>query len=323
MKINAFLISTLILLVGCNSSPKSNQRIIPNSSGNINAVTVVMPEDDWNSALGNSLRTLLEVPYEGLPLEEPQFSLKYLNPKVFSGFARQSRNIIWFVKDSLSDFQMMKDAFAKPQIVALFKGNDAEEQQFYLEENARLIRLTFSENERVEKLRRINKAPTTENSLKNRFGFSLVYPSAYETVKDTTNFIWIQKPITKGHLNLIAYTLPETALKQPVNKTIISIRDSIGKKYVPGRLPNSYMITEKAYLPYFYKTKLDKKDTYLTKGTWEVQNDFMAGPFINYMIRDTVQKRWVVVEGFSFAPSISKRDYMFELKTIISTLKIP
>lgn len=323
MKKSTFLIFVLILFVKCTSSPKGNQKIIPNSSGNINTVTVVMPEKDWNSGLGNSLRALLMVPYEGLPLDEPQFSLKYLNPKVFSGFARQSRNIIWFVKDSLSDFQMMQDAFARPQIVALFKGNDAEEHRFYLEENAALIRQSFSENERVEKLRRINKAPTTENSLKNRFGLSMIYPSAYETVKDTTNFIWIQKPITKGHLNLIAYTLPEAALKPPVNQTIIRIRDSIGKKYVPGRLPNSYMITEKAYLPYFYKTKLDQKETYLTKGTWEVQNDFMAGPFINYMIKDIVQKRWVVVEGFSFAPSISKRDYMFELNTIISTLKIP
>lgn len=323
MKKSTFLISALILLVGCTSSPKGNKRIIPDSSGNINTITVVMPERDWNSALGNTLRKLLAAPYEGLPLDEPQFSLKYLNPKVFSGFARQSRNIVWFVKDSLGDFRMMQDAFAKPQVVALFKGNDAEEQQFYLEENANLIRQSFKENERIEKLRRINKAPTTENSLNKRFGFSLVYPSAYETVKDTTNFIWIQKPITKGHLNLIAYTLPEAALKQPVNQTIINIRDSIGKKYVPGRLPNSFMITEKAYLPYFYKTKLDKKEAYLTKGTWEVQNDFMAGPFVNYMIKDTLQKRWVVVEGFSFAPSISKRDYMFELNTIISTFKIP
>ncbi len=322
MKKNVVFIFLIIVLIGC-SSPKGSQRIIPDSSGNINAVTVVMPEKDWNSTLGNTLRELLAAPYEGLPLDEPQFSLNYLNPKVFSGFARQSRNVIWFVKDSLSDFQMMQDAFARPQVVALFKGNDAEEQQFYLEENATLIRQTFSENERVEKLRRIAKAPTTETTLEDRYGISMVYPSAYETVKDTINFVWIQKPITKGHLNLIAYSLPENALKAPVNESILAIRDSIGALYVPGRLPNSYMITEKAYLPYFYKTTLDQKEAYLTKGTWEVQNDFMAGPFVNYMIKDTVQQRWMVVEGFSFAPSTSKRDYMFELNAIISTLKIP
>ena len=61
---------------------------------------------------------------------------------------------------------------------------------------------------------------------------------------------------------------------------------------------------------------------YLTKGTWEVKNDYMAGPFVNYMVKDTLNKRWMVVEGFAFAPSMSKRDYMFELNTIIGSLKV-
>jgi hypothetical protein len=39
------------------------------------------------------------------------------------------------------------------------------------------------------------------------------------------------------------------------------------------------------------------------------------------MIKDTVNKRWMVLEGFSFAPSISKRDYMFELNTILSSIR--
>ena len=81
------------------------------------------------------------------------------------------------------------------------------------------------------------------------------------------------------------------------------------------------MITEAAYLPYFYKTTLAGQKAFLTKGMWEVKKDFMAGPFINYMVQDSVTKDWIVVEGFDFAPSVSKRDYMFELNSILSTLK--
>ena len=47
----------------------------------------------------------------------------------------------------------------------------------------------------------------------------------------------------------------------------------------------------------------------------------MAGPYVNYIIKDTLNKRNIVIEGFSFAPSESKRDYMFELNTIITTMK--
>jgi hypothetical protein len=82
------------------------------------------------------------------------------------------------------------------------------------------------------------------------------------------------------------------------------------------------MITEKDYRPYFYKLNIGKKIIYETKGIWEVQNDFMGGPFINYVLKDKKSGEWVVVEGFAFAPSISKREYMFELNSILSTISI-
>ena len=81
------------------------------------------------------------------------------------------------------------------------------------------------------------------------------------------------------------------------------------------------MITEKAYRPYYYRTKLNGLETILTKGTWEVENDYMAGPFINYIVKDTQNKRYIVLEGFAFAPIENKRNYMFGLNSIITTLK--
>ena len=320
MKKSCFLL-IILLTFSCNDNPNISDAFVPQSSGKINHVTVVMPEKDWNSLLGEQVRNSMELIFEGLPLDEPQYSLVYMNPKAFSGFARQNRNILLFQKDTLVGLQLSKNKYARPQILAKINGPDAEVQGFYLEENAALIRQTIAENERIEKLRRIKKSPTTEKTLSRQLGISLIYPSAYKTVKDTTNFVWVQKPIRKGHLNIIAYNLPENVLKGKFNERILNIRDSIGKLYVPGRLKGSYLITERAFKPYFYKTKLNGKMSYLTKGTWEVANDFMAGPFVNYMIHDTDQKKWIVLEGFVFAPSISKREYMFELNTIISTFK--
>ncbi|PTM00340.1 MAG: DUF4837 domain-containing protein, partial [Candidatus Arcticimaribacter sp.] len=120
---------------------------------------------------------------------------------------------------------------------------------------------------------------------------------------------------------LIVYTLPLNEVSSNPLTQIKNMRDSIGKLYVPGRLPGSHMITEEAYLPYLFKTELDGKEAYLTKGMWEVKKDFMAGPFVNYKVKDEKNDQWIVVEGFAFAPSLSKRDYMFELNTIISSFK--
>jgi hypothetical protein len=316
-----FILILLWLSFSCDDGANKKSAYVPESSGNINHVTVVMPEKDWKASLGGKVKSELQEIYEGLPLDEPQFSLVYMNPKAFTGFARQNRNIIWFRKDSLEGFRLSQNQFARPQILATITGIDTESQAFYFQENTELLKQTLIENERKEKLRRIMKSPTTENTLSTRFGIELTYPSAYKTFKDTTNFVWIQKEVRKGHLNLIAYTLKENILEGSFNERILNIRDSIGKAYVPGRLDGSYQITERAFRPYFYRAIVDGKQAYLTKGTWEVANDYMAGPFVNYMIQDTLKNRILVVEGFVFAPTASKRDYMFELNTIISTLK--
>lgn len=309
----------VILIISCNEE-QTKLRYLPDSNANINHLTVVMPKKSWNGVLGNKTRSLLETPYEGLPFDEPQFTLNYIPPKVFTGFARNSRNILWFVKDSLAGFQLTEDLMAQPQVVAKVKGEDDDVQAYFLEDNIKLLKAVLTENERKEKVRRIKKSPTKDRHLHNRFKISLIYPTAYKIVKDTNNFIWIQKEIPKGHMNLIAYSLSFKALHGNVKKRIPEIRDSIGKTHIPGRLKGSYMITEKAYRPYFYKTQKGGRLTYLTKGTWEVANDFMAGPFVNYMIKDTLRKRWMVIEGFVFAPASNKRDQIFELNTILDTV---
>lgn len=320
-KINLFLLLSLsLLLFSCNSS--SSTAYVPESSGNINSLTVVMEEKYWSGELGNQIRDIFAAPYEGLPFDEPKYDLHYIPPKAFSGFARNSRNIIVFSKDTIDKINLAKNPWARPQVVTLISGEDSDVMRFYLDENQDLILRTYSENERTEKLRRISKSPNKDQGLFGKFKISLDYPSIYSTVKDTTNFLWIEKEVLKGHLNLIVYSLPmDTDLKN-LQKRIPEIRDSIGKIYVPGRLPNSYMITEKAYRPYYYLTKISGLESILTKGTWEVENDFMAGPFINYIVKDTQNNRYLVLEGFAFAPTESKRNYMFELNTIITTLKI-
>ena len=96
----------------------------------------------------------------------------------------------------------------------------------------------------------------------------------------------------------------------------------IGKKYIPGQIEGSYMITEEAYTPHVFEIEMLGRKTFETRGKWEVKDMYMAGPFLSYSVVDKPNNRIVVVEGFTFAPSIKKRDYMFELEAILKTLKI-
>ena len=119
------------------------------------------------------------------------------------------------------------------------------------------------------------------------------------------------------------FELPLGAIKENdsmVNQ-ITKMRDSIGEKYIPGPTDGSFMITEKKYSPIFFTTEIEGKKTYVTKGTWEVENAFMAGPYVNYVIEDKPNNRLLVMEGFAFAPSVEQREYMFELEAIIKSVK--
>jgi hypothetical protein len=48
----------------------------------------------------------------------------------------------------------------------------------------------------------------------------------------------------------------------------------------------------------------------------------MSGPFINYWIEDKANNRFLIAEGFVFAPSVEKRAYVFELEAIIQSISI-
>ena len=73
-------------LLSCQDKIDRKNAYVPESSGNLNHVNIVMPEKDWNSSLGEAVRKELQQIYEGLPIDEPQYSLNYLNPKTFTGF---------------------------------------------------------------------------------------------------------------------------------------------------------------------------------------------------------------------------------------------
>jgi hypothetical protein len=84
------------------------------------------------------------------------------------------------------------------------------------------------------------------------------------------------------------------------------------------------MITEKAYAPSIYESIIDNKPAYEIRGVWKIADDKipMGGPFINYAIEDKVNNRYLVAEGYVYAPSLDKREYVFELESIIKSIKI-
>lgn len=324
MKHLAIVIVFATLVLGCKKDSSKNQRLVPASSGNLNHLTVVVDNLLWEDNVGEAMRDVLAAPVNGLAIDEPLFTINQLPTQVFSGFTTKSRIIVKVEKGKTAGIKVGHDVYAKPQTVVYVSGATNDEIIEQLKSHATEIVDALKKEEIKEKQRRINLSLFDDTRLKEELGVSMKLPSVYRMAKDENGFFWIRKDITTGTMDLMVYAVPLSTLRpgDSLAMDVVKMRDSVGKAHIEGRLEGSYMITENKYAPFVFETEIDKKPTIETKGIWEVKNDFMAGPFINYAIEDKAKNRYVIIEGYAFAPSVDKRDYMFELEAIIRSAKI-
>jgi len=313
-----------LLFTGCQDSESKKPILLATSSGNINNISVVIENEMWEGSIGEALRKSLAAPVDGLPQEEPIFSLNQMPPEAFSGFVRKNRLFVKIEKGEAGRFKIFNDPFAHPQKGVVITGKDSDEIIEQINKNSDEIIETLRKTEIKEKQRRINKSLKEDEKLKNTLGVSLKFPTAYRYALESEEFFWLRKDIPKGNMEILVYAVPLNQIDRDTSviANIIKMRDSIGKEYIHGAIEGRYMITEEAYAPYLFESEVDGKFAYETKGTWEMKSAFMAGPFINYAIKDSVNNRYIILEGFTFAPATAKRDNMFELEAILKSAKI-
>jgi hypothetical protein len=247
--------------------------------------------------------------------------LVQIPPKIFTDFSREGRNIIHVSRNDKDTVFFEKNKYAAPQLILNLKGRSSKGIVENLKKISKQSISIFKKGEIAEKQKRIKKSILKTEEFQN-LGFDLTLPSAYKLFKkDSLNKLWFQRETKKGSVNFLAYTLPFGSKKLDL-KRIITIKDSIGKDFVPGRNEGSFLVTEKAYKPYFDSYTFKSFNTYRLRGTWEVLNDYMAGPFLMYYIEDVNNKRIIVLEGFVFSPSDRKREYMVEIEAIIQSFRV-
>lgn len=324
MKKLAVLIVLVCTILSCNEGTKQNQRMVPKSSGNLYNVSVVVDNELWKGNVGDAIRDVLTTVVPGLPQPEPMFDINQIPPQVFSGFAAKNRIVLKIEQSDKSEIKIATDAYAQPQKVVVVSGPSDSKIIEVLKSNKDKILDTFKNQEIEARQTLTNNSLHTNNNIEKKLGISVKFPSIYRIAKEDGDFFWVRKNLTTGTNNFMVYQVPLDAIDKEgdITQQIITIRDSVGKKYIPGPIDGSYMKTEEAYTPFLFTTIIDNKPTYEVRSTWDIEGTYNAGPFVNYMVEDKINNRYVVLEGFTFAPSVNKRDYILELESIIKSLKI-
>ena len=314
----AFL--TVLILVSCDKEVKNFK---PQSSGRINSISVIIDKSSWDGKIGDAIRDKYASEFIGLPQVEEAFTLNYIPYEAFTGFGRTARNIIYINKKKQDKPRMIRDRYARPQLFLEVSGLDNESIIQGISSSFEFSSAQFQNGEITENKNRILNSLLKDTGL-DSLNISLNIPSAYSVFKNESETVWLQKPLMNGTSNLIVKDLNSSVYDfEKINlNDVVSLRDSIGKEFIPGRVENSYMITEKEYLPYISYQTVNGFEAIETRGTWEVKGDYMGGPFINYIIKDTLNNSLLYVEGFVFSPSQRKRDKMIELEAVIKSMVI-
>lgn len=319
------ILSLLFIVTVCFScDDKKEQRYVSKSSGDINSIVVVADNVIWENQVGDAIRNVLAAPVEGLSKEEPRFTMSQMPTEVFSGFARKNRTVLKIEKGKEAATKIAKDAYAKPQTMVVITGQTNDEIIEQIKTNADKIVSAFNKTEITERQRRTSKSLFNDSPLKQNLGVSLKFPTAYRIAKSEDDFFWIRRDIKTGNVDMLLYEVPLSSIRKGDSAVvdIVRVRDSVGKIHIEGAAEGTFMGTEEAFTPFISEAIIDNKPTYETRGLWDLKNAFMSGPFINYAIEDKVNNRYVIIEGYVFAPSIPKRDYIFELESIVKSIAI-
>ena len=316
MKTRFIFFAFLILILSCKEN--SSELLLPESNGTINSISVVIDDDLWSSEIGDLIRKEFAYPIYGLPQMEPIFDLKQIPTSVFSGFATNSRTILKVGLSSEERFATYKNKHAKPQLIVDLSSISKQKLIKQISSNKDKVLSKLYANEIAEKQRRVLKSKNPTAIIREKFGFEILFSSSYRIAKSSKDFLWVRRDTEKGSVNFYI-----SKMKNTKSLDINTIRDSISRKFIPGPTEKTYMSTDAGYIP---KTKVFQLTESLkvieTRGIWEVKDQFMAGPFLNFTVtqRDNSEE-FYILEGFVYSPGTTKRDYIFELEAIFKSIK--
>ena len=313
------------LLISC----MDNTVVLPRSVGAFNKVIVVAKGSLWAGDVGDQIRNSFGELMVGLPQPEKTLSVGHVAPNGFTSMMRSNRNVLVIELSDKTSYVKTTNKYANPQTLIYLSAKDKMGLLSSLKEHMSEIIQTFKESDIKVLQRSFYNKRVNDSMYKTlkKLNISLTIPEEFKTVDDTGDFLWLRQHLKSGiargagNNNILVYSLPLNDQTMS-SDNIISMRDQIGEKYIPGSKQGMYMITEAAYTPRTTKIEILGNDAFETRGKWEVKNDFMAGPFLNYAIIDKKNNRLLVVEGFTYAPSVNKREFLFELEAIAKSLKI-
>ncbi len=297
------------------------------STGKTNEMLVITNSDsDWNGRIGKKIQEYFGQELPGLPQSESMFSMAHVPDGNFSKMFQTHHNI--FIVDVNPEFkepllETKVDLWSSPQRVVKMTVPDraAFFEEFDLNKEAFIS--FFDANERR---RAANAYGTIEDykitgKLLEDYNIDILIPQSFYIATAQKDFVWLRREAERFSQGIIIYSFPYVDTMAFNYNRIITQRDSLTKLYVPGPSDGSYMKISMIEPPVEKRIDFNGLFAVEMRGLWELEGDFMGGPFVSYTLVDEARNRVVTVDGYVYNPSQDKKDLVRQIEALLYTLK--
>lgn len=313
-------LAALLALSSCGDGAK----ILPNVSGKAGEVLVVMEKYDWEGTLGTMLRDSLTADCPFLPQKEPLYNLVNVTPGNFSQMFQIHRNIIVCYINSqvrAPDLVCRNDKWAHPQLVISLSASSSEQALLVLEKNMHTIMNAIEQAERERVI--ANTRDYQERSLApvvREFtgGGEMVFPSGYSLKKKSNDFLWISYETTYVQQGIYVYKYPSERVAEELSAdALVARRNEVMRDNVPGMREGTYLTTSDIIAPQVKYVSYHNRKFAELRGFWDVQGDFMGGPFVSHSFYTPDGSQIICVEAYVYAPRYDKRHYLRQIESLL------
>ncbi|NQW26807.1 MAG: DUF4837 family protein [Flammeovirgaceae bacterium] len=345
------IISLAMMLVACGeASKKFSKDFMPSAKGDIGEIMVVADSGQWEADLGATLMSILRQPMQGLPQDEPLFSVHKISPDKLNNTLKSSANMIFLMtldsktteskilkgfltqeslqmirKDTSLYMSIRRDEFAKGQVILYLFANTEAQLNAKLIQNREKIQLLFEKRERERMVKKLYKShdKQMEKTVFGRHQFKMDVPFGWEQAASSDGFYWMRYFNNDKEQNIFIYYEPYTTAD--VFNDIPLFRDMITRKYLRDGEKNGLFIERQMRddLQAVFTNQTHFKGHYAieSRGLWKISDNSLGGPYISYTFVDIDQKRVYYIEGYVAAPGSKKRILLQEVDAILSTFR--
>ena len=328
---------TLISTISCDSF-RSLTGAKKTAQGSPYEVLVVCDGREWESPLGEELRATLEAPVEMLNQVEPTFNVVRITARDFKHLLPSYRNILKVLcSPEIKEATILAqyDVVASPQIVLTFQGPSIAAMVDYLRQNGESLLqvLEIAERNRTIEYAKKQGAKALEKIIREEFDIEMPISNGYLFRAESDDFVWASNEYPVASQGFFIYTHPFNGKASITTEALVKARNEFAKR-IPGPSNGSYMTTVKRipnveddgyvdFLPQRKVVKINGREWIELRGFWEVERDFMGGPFVSYTTLDERDGELLTIDCYVYSPKYGKRNFLRPLEHLVYGVKFP